>query len=117
MNFGLDIHVDGARAGRATWVQAVVEPVKDFTMRVLVQNPLTLSYYLAPGLWTRDSEEALAFSNSQEAINFCVGQGLFNLQIVLKFPDDRYDIELPILVTREGQLQGHQYNRYAALSA
>lgn len=117
MNFGLDSHIEGARAGSGTWVEAVVEPVKDFSMRVLVQNPLTLSYYLAPGMWTRDPEDACAFSNSQEAINFCVEQRLFNLQIVLKFPDDRYDIELPILVTREGQLQGHQYAHYAALSA
>lgn len=117
MNFGLSHYQNGASSEAETWVQALVEPLKDFSMRVLVQNPLTLSYYLAPGLWTRDPDEARAFSTSQEAINFCVEQGLFNLQIVLKFPDDRYDIELPILVTREGQLQGHHYSQYTALSA
>jgi hypothetical protein len=117
MNFGLEPRANGCLSGIGTLVQAMIEPAKDFFMRVLVQNPLTLSYYLAPGKWTRDCSLAHAFSTSQEAINFCVEQGLHNLQIVLKFPDDRYDIELPILSTREGQFHGHRFEQYSALSA
>jgi hypothetical protein len=117
MKFGLEPHAERCFSGIGTVVQAMMEPAKDFFMRVLVQNPLTLSYYLSPGKWTRDYSLAHGFNTSQEAISFCLENGLHNLQIVLKFPDDRYDIELPILATREGQFQGHRYERSSALSA
>jgi hypothetical protein len=86
-------------------------------MRILVQNPLTLSYYTQSGKWTRDPELAFAFSNSQEAVNHCMSNGLHNLQIVFKFPDDRYDIELPILATQAGPLPGYYQPSHVTLSA
>src|SRR3954469_11950418 len=82
------------RVGAVGAPRTVFEPSTHFAMRILVQNPLTLSYYMQPGKWTHDPALACAFSTSQEAVRHCMENGLHNLQIVFKFPDDRYDIEL-----------------------
>ena len=46
--------------------------------------------------WTRNPEQASAFLDSQSAIAFCRQHGLAEMQVVLKFPDDRYDVQLPV---------------------
>ncbi|HUR47644.1 MAG TPA: hypothetical protein VMZ27_17300 [Candidatus Saccharimonadales bacterium] len=86
-------------------------------MRILVQNPLTLSYYTQSGKWTQDPSLAQAFPTSQEAVRHCMANGLQNLQVVFKFPDDRYDIELPILAAQTGHLPGYYQPAHVTLSA
>src|SRR3954466_4839194 len=103
--------------GTGATTQMITEPSTNLAMRILVQNPLTLSYYMQPGKWTHDPALALAFSNSQEAVRHCMENGLHNLQIVFKFPDDRYDIELPILATQAGRLPGYYQPAHVTLSA
>src|SRR3954468_7001384 len=104
-------------AGGGGGAQNNSEPFANFVMKILVQNPLTLSYYLQPGKWTHDPALAFAFSTSQEAVRHCMENGLHNLQIVFKFPDDRYDIELPILATQAGRLPGYYQPAHVTLSA
>ena len=65
-------------------------------MKVLVQNPLTLAYWQQPQNWTRNPEQASAFGDSKSAIQFCREHDLTDMQIVLKFADDRYDVQLPV---------------------
>ena len=64
-------------------------------MKVLIQNPMTLSYLAGDSKWTRRSEEAVDFSESRKAAAFCFEHRLLDMQIVLKFPDPRYDVQMP----------------------
>src|SRR6185436_18315442 len=105
------------RLGAVAATQNLSEPFTNFAMKILVQNPLTLSYYMQPGKWTHDPALACAFSTSQEAVRHCMENGLHNLQVVFKFPDDRYDIELPILATQAGRLPGYYQPAHVTLSA
>src|SRR5258705_11820501 len=64
-------------------------------MKVLVQNPLTLSYFQNDDKWTHDPDSALDFKESGNAARYCSDHGLLDMEIVLKFPQDRYDVHLP----------------------
>jgi hypothetical protein len=64
-------------------------------MKVLVQNPLTLSYFQNDDKWTHDPDTALDFKESRSAARYCSDHGLLDMEIVLKFPQDRYDVHLP----------------------
>jgi len=65
-------------------------------MKVLVQNPLTLSYMQKPEGWTGNPEQASAFPDTRSAIQFCREHDLADMQVVLKFPDERFDVQLPV---------------------
>lgn len=64
-------------------------------MKVLIQNPLTLSYFANDTKWTSDPDEAADFRDSRNAVRYCAQHGMLDLEIVLKFPDDRYDVHMP----------------------
>ena len=117
MHLSTETFQNSDRLGTAGKSHNVSEPSTHSAMRILVQNPLTLSYYIELGKWTRDPDLASAFSNSQEAVRHCMENGLHNLQIVFKFPDDRYDIQLPILATQAGRLPGYYQPAHVTLSA
>jgi hypothetical protein len=65
-------------------------------MKVLVQNPLTLSYFANLGKWTSDPEKAYVFKDSRSAIQFCLNHELSDMQVVLKGSDDRFDVQVPV---------------------
>jgi hypothetical protein len=65
-------------------------------MRVLVQDLVTSAYFQGPGCWTADAERALAFADSHAAAQFCLENEITQAQVVLKFPDDQYDVQLPL---------------------
>ena len=65
-------------------------------MKVLVQNPLTLSYFANVGRWTSDPEKAFVFKDSRSAIQFCLNHDLSDMQVVLKGPEDRFDVQVPV---------------------
>jgi hypothetical protein len=52
-------------------------------------------YLAGGGHWTRTSAEAVDFSNYEKAIDFAIKNQLSDLQVVLKFPDQPYNICLP----------------------
>ena len=64
-------------------------------MKVLIQNPMTLSYFEADHKWTADPDQARNFNDSRNAVRFCSERGMLDYEIVLKFPDDRYDVHMP----------------------
>jgi hypothetical protein len=64
-------------------------------MKVLIQNPLTLSYFQADHKWTADPDQAWSFNDSRNAVRFCAEHGMLDYEIVLKFPEDRYDVHMP----------------------
>ena len=86
-------------------------------MKVLIQNPLTLSFLQAPSRWTSDIDSALTFESSQSAFRFCVENDLYDVQVALKFPDQRHDVEIPVLSGLAGNRQPGTYEQYQATFA
>ena len=66
-------------------------------MRILLQQKETGLYFKDIGSWNRDASEAMDFLSSTSAIDFCVLNKISNVQLVLKFEEQRYDIVLPVL--------------------
>lgn len=65
-------------------------------MRILLQQKETGSYFKDIGSWVREAGEAMDFVSSTAAIDFCVTNKLRDIQMVLKFEDQKFDIVLPI---------------------
>ena len=65
-------------------------------MKVLVQNPHTLSYLHNVGEWTSDPAKAFSFRDSRSAIQFCLQNDMEDMQVVLKGEDDRFDVQVPV---------------------
>ena len=70
-------------------------------MRILIQQKHTDLYFKDIGAWTRDAAEAMDFLSSTSAIDFCAVNKIADVQLVLKFEEQRYDIVLPV----SGKLQ------------
>jgi len=65
-------------------------------MPILLQNKETGLYFKDIDAWVRTSGEAMDFVSSTAAIEFCVSNKLSQVQLVLKFDEQRYDIVLPV---------------------
>jgi hypothetical protein len=66
-------------------------------MRILLQKKETGLYLKDVGSWTRASVEAMNFVSSSAAIDFCTVNTLTEVQVVLKFDEQQYDIVLPVM--------------------
>ena len=65
-------------------------------MRILLQRKESGLYFRDVDSWDMDPIEAMDFLSSTAAINFCVANKISDVQIVLKFDEQRYDIVLPL---------------------
>lgn len=70
-------------------------------MRILVQQKTSGLYFKDIEAWIRDTGEAMDFVDSTAAIDFCVMNKLKEVQLVLKFDEQQYDIVLPVLPSAE----------------
>lgn len=70
-------------------------------MRILLQQKDTGLYFKDVGAWVRNSPGALDFVSSTAAIDFCVTNKLSDVQLVLKFEEQKYDIVLPVRPEQE----------------
>lgn len=61
-------------------------------MRIVLQHKTTGLYFQDVGVWTHTSADAMDFVSSNEAIGFCQLNKIKDLQIVLKFEQEQYDI-------------------------
>ena len=66
-------------------------------MRICLQQKESGLYFKDIAAWVRDSSQAMDFVSSTAAIDFCVANKLHNVQLVLKFEEEKYDIVLPVL--------------------
>ena len=64
-------------------------------MRILVQQRDSGLYLKDLNVWVRKSLEAADFVNSTAALDFCARQKLADVQLVLKFEGEQYEIVLP----------------------
>lgn len=65
-------------------------------MRILLQHKQTGLYFKDIDSWVRSGSQAMDFVSSTAAIDFCVTNKLTDVQLVLKFEEQRYDIVLPM---------------------
>jgi hypothetical protein len=70
-------------------------------MRILLQQKETGLYFKDVGSWTCDTGEAMDFVSSTAAIEFCLLNRLPDVQLVLKFEEQQYDIVLPVVNPQE----------------
>jgi hypothetical protein len=65
-------------------------------MKILLQQKDTALYFKDVGAWTPDSTDAMDFTSSTAAIDFCVLNKISGIDLVLKFNEEQYDIVLPV---------------------
>ena len=65
-------------------------------MRILLQHKRTGLYFKDIQSWARNSSEAMDFISSTAAIDFCVSNKLDDLQLVLKFEEQKCDIVMAV---------------------
>jgi hypothetical protein len=65
-------------------------------MRILLQQKDTGLYFKDIDSWVRTSADAMDFVSSTAAIEFCVGNKISDVHLVLKFEEQQYDIVLPV---------------------
>jgi hypothetical protein len=64
-------------------------------MRIILQNRESAFYFKAVNEWTADAGCALDFKNLIYAVDFVRMARLTNLDVVLYFGDERYNMRLP----------------------
>lgn len=77
---------------RSVGTAAAVNRITDLRMRILLQHKQTGLYFKDIESWVRNSTEAKDFISSTAAIDFCVTNKLREVQMVLKFEEQKYDI-------------------------
>ena len=74
-------------------------------MRILVQQKETGLYFRDIGSWVPNGLEAMDFVSSTAAIDFCMANKLSNVQLVLKFTEEKCDIVMPLLLEQHARAQ------------
>jgi hypothetical protein len=69
-------------------------------MRILLQHKQTGEYFSDIDSWVKNSSDAMDFISSTAAIEFCVTNKLNEVQLVLKFDEQKYDIVMPLQYSR-----------------
>jgi len=64
-------------------------------MKVLIQDRSTKKYYAGGGRWIPKRDEALEFTDAQNALRECARQKLKSAQIILTAPDPAQELKLP----------------------
>ena len=72
-------------------------------MRILLQQKNTGLYLKEPGVWVPNADAATDFLSSTKALAFCAANKIGDVQLVLKFQEQHYDIVLPTTVGRNGR--------------
>jgi len=63
-------------------------------MRILLQQKNTGLYLKDVGAWVTNAAEATDFLSSTKALAFCSANKISDVQLVLKFDEEHYDIVL-----------------------
>ncbi len=61
-------------------------------MKVLIQNCRSNQYFAGGNNWVGDPDRAVAFPSSAAAMEYMHECNLHPAKVVLKFPQDRYDM-------------------------
>jgi hypothetical protein len=69
-------------------------------MRILLQQKNTGLYLKELDAWVANPADATDFLSSTKALAFCAANKISNVQLVLKFDEEHYDIVLPTTLGR-----------------
>lgn len=72
-------------------------------MRILLQQKNTGLYFKDLGAWVANAVDATDFLSSTKALAFCAANKISDVQLVLKFDQEHYDIVLPTAVGRQAR--------------
>ncbi len=72
-------------------------------MRILLQQKNSGLYFKELGAWTPNAADATDFLSSTKALAFCAAHKISDVQLVLKFDEQHYDIVLPATVGRQAR--------------
>jgi hypothetical protein len=71
--------------------------VKDLAPSKFLVRHISRNKFLSPaGRWVKRAEAALNFPNLLNAINTCLGRGLRDVELILRFEGDRPDCRIPL---------------------
>lgn len=73
-------------------------------MKVLLQHKESGLYLKEAGVTTPSAADAMDFLSSTQAIEFCAAHKVIGMQIVLRFPEQHFDIVLPMLAERRAHV-------------
>ena len=65
-------------------------------MKVIIHDLSQSRYLNEKNRWTKSESKARNFSSSLQAIDYCFQRHIRGAEIVLTFPDPRYDIHLDV---------------------
>jgi hypothetical protein len=80
-------------------------------MKVLLQHKESGLYLKDIGVTTHDTLDAMEFLSSTQAIEFCASHKIADMQIVLRFQEQHYDIVLPVLMNRRSMMTSQPASR------
>ena len=80
-------------------------------MRILLQQIDTGCYYTESGEWSSTGSEARDFPDSTAAIDFCLAAKLYGVQLVLKFPEEKQEIVIPVFPIQPSGVRGQELLR------
>jgi hypothetical protein len=70
---------------------------KEFSLvKLLVRRAGSNRFLKETGRWTRKAEAAFSFPSPISAVNTCLGKGLQDVELVLRFENDHEDRCLPL---------------------
>ena len=72
-------------------------------MRILLQQKETGLYFKDVGEWTHHAADAMDFMSSTAAVEFCALNKICDVQLVLKFEEQHYDIVLPVAADKHAR--------------
>ncbi len=75
-------------------------------MRILLCHRQTGLFYQDPKQWTSEPEKAVDFRTSPKAIIFAREQALEDVEVFWDFDDPEYNVRLPIVSEKQGELVG-----------
>jgi hypothetical protein len=72
-------------------------------MKILLQQKESGLYFKDVHSWTRVKTEAMDFVSSTAAMDFCSQNHIADVQMVLKFDEQAYELVMPVVASREIQ--------------
>jgi hypothetical protein len=63
-------------------------------MKILLQHTGSGLFYKSLGVWVRDEDDARVFVTALDAIEFCQGQGMTSVEIVLRTDQPQNDLRV-----------------------
>lgn len=65
-------------------------------MRVLLRDARTGLYFREPQAWTTETDQALSFRHSADAMDQARAQRLAQAEVILAFDETRHSVALPL---------------------